>query len=236
MATYNGADFIEEQIQSIISQLTPKDELIIIDDHSSDHTPKILSRICSPAIKYFYNDRNLGASKTFERAIQLASKDIIFLSDQDDIWHPNKVSIFKEFFCFNPDVTLLLSDARIIDGTGSIIEKSFFSLRGQFRSGLVHNFVKNKFLGCTIAFRQSLVDKILPFPNSIPQHDIWIGCIAEIYGKTAYLTDALVDYRRHDRNLSAASVNRRSSILQILIWRWQLLKNLVIRFYLLRGR
>jgi len=231
MATYNGSRYIKRQLLSILCQLGGSDEIILVDDCSSDATLEVVERLGDSRIKIYRNGSNEGVLRTFERAIRLASGDIIFLSDQDDIWYPEKVGKFLQVFNGQPDVTLVLSDAKVINDRDEVIAKSFFEARGGFSPGIWHNIARNKYLGCAMAFRRSMVDKFLPFPKDIPMHDMWIGCINSIYGKPSFLDMPLMGYRRHQRNASPA---RRRGFAQILVWRWQLAKNLLLRVIMKR--
>lgn len=226
MATYNGALYIEQQLRSILCQLAETDEVILVDDHSSDTTLDVVGKIGDGRIKIYRNDFNEGIIRSFERAIRQASGDVIFLSDQDDIWYPEKVKRFMEVFDGHPDVTLVLSDAKIINEENEVVADSYLVSRGGFSSGLWHNIIMNKYLGCTMAFRRSMTDMFLPIPKDVPMHDVWIGCINSIYGKTCLLNMPLMAYRRHQYN---ATPSRRRGIAQILIWRWQLVKNLCLK-------
>lgn len=229
MATYNGALYIEQQLQSILCQLQLSDEVIIVDDHSIDSTIELVAKIGDSRIRIYRNNINMGVQKSFEKAIGLASGSIIFLSDQDDVWHPEKVAKFSDIFTSLPAVSLVLSDARIVDNVGRVVIESFFKRRGGFVPGIVANLVKNRYLGCVMAFRKNLLEKILPFPTSIPQHDMWIGLVNEVYGKAYYISTPLIDYRRHESNASSASSNIRGSFVQMFKWRWALLTSLVVR-------
>lgn len=229
MAAYNGSAYIQQQVKSILCQLGPNDELILVDDCSSDDTLDLISGFNDLRINVYSNDVNMGVRNTFEKAIGLATGSIIFLSDQDDVWHPEKVSKFSEIFNNLPEVSMVLSDARIVDNVGSVVVESFFKRRGGFVPGIVANLVKNRYLGCVMAFRKNLLEQILPFPTSIPQHDMWIGLVNEVYGKAYYISTPLIDYRRHESNASSASSNIRGSFVQIFKWRWALLTSLVVR-------
>ncbi|MES3023178.1 MAG: glycosyltransferase family 2 protein [Pseudomonadota bacterium] len=236
MATYNGAAYVERQLASILGQLGADDEVIIVDDHSRDATVALIAGFNDARVRMHRNPANLGVQRSFEKAIGLATGDIIFLSDQDDVWHPEKVARFARAFAERPEVTLVLSDARIVDRHGLQLQPSFFAIRGGFAPGLVSNLVKNKYLGCVMAFRRVLLDKMLPFPPDIPQHDMWIGLINALYGRAHYIDLALVDYRRHDANASPTSSNTRGSLVQMLGWRWALVTGLAARAYARRGR
>lgn len=227
MATYNGSLYIERQLRSILCQLDPSDEVILVDDHSSDATLDVVERIGDGRIKIYRNDFNEGIVRTFERAIRQASGSVIFLSDQDDVWYPEKVKRFLDVFDGRQDVTLVLSDAKIINDADEVVAESFLESRGGFSPGIWHNIAKNKYLGCTMAFRRSVVDRFLPFPEDIPMHDVWIGCINSIYGTPCFLDMPLMGYRRHQYNVTPA---KRRDFGQILVSRWHLVKNLCLRF------
>lgn len=230
MATYNGASFIEQQLRSVLSQLAVSDEVVIVDDNSSDTTLGVIGNCGDPRVKIYSNESNQGAIRTFERAIGLASGHIIFLCDQDDIWQLEKVERIISIFTRYPEVTLVLSDAKIIDAKGEICG-SFFERRGRFVPGLLHNIIKNKYIGCAMAFRRSLVSKILPFPDSLPMHDVWIGCINAIFGKTYFINAPLFYYRRHCLN---ASPLKRRAIVRIVVSRLMLVICLCVRVLHLR--
>lgn len=231
MATYNGTAYLKLQLISILSQLRNNDELVLVDDHSSDATLELVNEICDKRIHVYQNHVNLGVQLSFERAISLASGDLIFLSDQDDLWHPNKIANYIDVFTSSPEVTLVLSDARIVDKNGALLVDSFFATRGCFKSGVVSNLIKNKYLGCVMAFRRELLSKILPFPSLIPQHDMWIGLINGVYGKAHFISQPLIDYRRHDTNASLASYNKRGHPLNMIKWRLILFMSLIHRIF-----
>lgn len=233
MATYNGGAWIKDQLDSILIQISPNDEVIIVDDCSQDNTYSIISSYQDDRIRLFKNDANLGVDSTFERSIALANGSVIFLSDQDDIWYPTKVEQIMQEFESRPDCTLVISDADIINGDGKKTGVLYFQQRGSFAYGVLNNLIKSKFLGCAIAFRSSMLSKVLPFPNNIPGHDMWIGLINEMYGRSHFISTPLIGYRRHGGNLSP---DRRKSILQMAIWRWHLAKSLILRIFYIHFR
>jgi glycosyltransferase involved in cell wall biosynthesis len=223
LASYNGSSYIQQQLKSILPQLSPSDEVIVVDDCSTDVTIERVQELNDNRIELHRNTTNCGAVLTFERAISLASGDVVFLSDQDDIWYPDKVQRFIAAFDQSPEVTLVVSDARVVNGRGDLVAESYFATRGGFSAGLVHNIIKCKFLGCTMAFRQSMVRRCLPFPPDIPMHDVWMGCLNAIYGKTCLLDLPLMDYRRHDANVTP---HKRRGLATIAGDRWRLVKSL----------
>ena len=143
----------------------------------------------------------MGVQKNFENALKKSKGDIIFLSDQDDIWMNNKVDVVLDAFQ-NPNVVLTLHDAQIVDQNEQVIEDSFFQHRGS-QSGLFKNLWKNSYLGCCMAFRRSVLECSLPFPPKIEMHDWWIGLIGEMMGKVRLIDKTLLKYRRHGENVSS---------------------------------
>jgi glycosyltransferase involved in cell wall biosynthesis len=203
MAAYNGESYIEKQLRSILSQLGLNDNVIIINDHSTDRTLEIIDKIGDPRIHTIDNECNLGVIKSFEKSLSYASGDIVFLSDQDDLWMPGKVAEIVNVFKSNREITLVASDAMLIDEADKIIGDSFFAITGTFKSGWLQTLIQNKYLGCTLAFRQQMISYILPFPQDVPMHDIWIGIVNDLYGRSYYIDKPLIQYRRHTSNITS---------------------------------
>jgi glycosyltransferase involved in cell wall biosynthesis len=199
MAAYNGERFIVPQLQSILSQLADGDEVIVVDDASSDRTREVVRELQEEKIRLIEHDKNRGVSRTFEDAIQSACNDIIFLSDQDDLWVPTKVQTILQQFVANPELTLVATDAAIIDDQGALVLKSYFAGKGKFRPGLFANLLHNWYGGCTLAFRASIRRQILPLPHEYDVlHDIWIGVRNSLsHGHTVFIPESLVLNRRH---------------------------------------
>mgnify|MGYP001319271752 FL=1 len=216
IATYNGAQYVEQQILSILDQLSIKDEIIIVDDCSTDRTLGIIKTINDSRIKIHENKYNLGVATTFGRAMSLAKGDIIFTADQDDLWYDNKVQSIVNLFNMDKLVTLIITDTKIIDGDNIVVTESYFKKRGGFKVGFISNMIKNKYLGCTMAFKPEMRKYILPFPNKIPSHDMWIGLMNSLYGEIRFIDIPLMGYRRHGENVSPIV---HQSIWKIIIWR-----------------
>lgn len=200
MATYNGEKYIKEQIETILNNLDDKDELVISDDGSSDMTIEIINKINDKRITLLEGPRK-GLKKNFENAIKNTTGDVIFLSDQDDIWMENKVE--KVLECFNNNNYILIQhDAVVVDENDKVIYESFAEHR-KVKTGVIKNLIKNSYHGCCIAFRKELIKEILPIPDNIYLHDEWIGIVAELNGKTYFLNEKLIKYRRHSENTSS---------------------------------
>ena len=194
IATYNGSLYIKEQLQSLLLQLSISDEVLVADDGSTDNTVDVINAIGDPRIRLIAAGGNLGVVKNFERILLVAEGEYIFLCDQDDIWLPNKVT--ESISLLKNGVTLVVTDCRVVDCDLNVINSSFFELR-KSGPGLFKNIWKNSYLGCCIAFNRILLARALPFPANIPMHDIWLGCIAEVYGSVKFLPKQLSLYRRH---------------------------------------
>lgn len=204
VASYRGERYVSLQLRSILGQLSAADEVIVVDDSSEDGTCDKIFALQDPRVRVIRNPMNQGVLRSFETALSISSGEIVFLSDQDDLWLPKKVETVLETFLQDPDLVLVASDAILIDENGNTIGDSFYAQRGRFRPGLWSNLLVGKFHGCTMAFRSSLLRNALPFPPAKEvHHDTWIGCInALIGGKTKYISEPLVAYRRHSTNVT----------------------------------
>jgi glycosyltransferase involved in cell wall biosynthesis len=203
VAAYNGERFIADQLRSILGQLSPRDEIIIVDDASCDRTRQIIRAERDDRIRLIEHQVNHGVLVSFEEAVRGAAGEIIFLSDQDDIWLPGKVSEVLAAFDRYPESAVVVSDAALIDQDGNTVAPSYFRDR-PFKAGLLPNLLHCRYLGCVMAFRSALVPGILPFPRGFDVgHDIWIGTRNAISGgATCYIDKPLVLYRRHAENLT----------------------------------
>ncbi len=204
IAAYQGQRYIGLQLRSILEQLSTEDEVIVVDDSSTDRTFDEVCAMQDPRLALLRNTENQGVLRAFEKALSHCSGEIVFLSDQDDLWLPNKVDTVLQAFALDPEVLLVASDAIVVDENGTKIADSFYAKRGQFRAGLWSNLLIGKFHGCTMAFRSTLLRRALPFPRDARvHHDTWIGCMnAAVGGKTKYISEPLVAYRRHSTNVT----------------------------------
>lgn len=227
MATYNGATYLCEQIESILDGMGADDELVIADDGSDDGTLAILLEYssCDARVRLLPDHSHKGVLGNFDYGIRETNGDIILLADQDDIWFPSKIPTLKRLFSEDPKLTCVLSDLTIIDGSGNQTAPSFFALR-DVQPGYWKNFMKNSFIGNAMAFRSSMKAYILPIPSKAPMHDQWIGMLNERYGKVLFLHEALGAYRRHAHNVTGME---HGSVASMLGKRWNLAKELHAR-------
>lgn len=209
ICTYNGEHFLKEQLDSILKQTRAVDEIIICDDQSTDRTISILDEYQKKhpeLIKVFVNDENLRSVKNFEKAIQLCSGAVIFLSDQDDIWVHDKVENYLNHFERNPNLSVLSSDGYCIDEHSKKHEKyaiwqvpSFFEELGHgfdYYKSITH--IANIATGASMALRREVLADVLPFPLvSKFHHDEWIARITASKNQFALLPGKYFCYRTH---------------------------------------
>jgi glycosyltransferase involved in cell wall biosynthesis len=209
IATYNGEKYIKEQINSILIQLNKNDEIIIGDDGSTDSTLEILKSYNDPRIK-IYNNSFQNLILNFESTISRAKGDYIFLADQDDVWLPNRIENSLKYLI---EYDIVVSNCKVVNEYCEIIHESFFELN-KSKKGLISNLISNSYLGCCLAFRKSILKKVLPFPKNIPMHDIWIGFVSELFYKVKYDEVPVMLYRRHGQNESSTGDVSKYSFLQ----------------------
>lgn len=204
IATHNGERYVKAQLESILCQLGPDDEVVISDDGSTDKTIDVILSLRDSRIQlYQYHQTARGkvshyyVCKNFENALKQAKGDYIFLADQDDFWMPNKVEKCLEALKTH---TLVVHRAEICDGelnpTGRLMYKDEFVFKNYLALRV------GKYFGCTTAFRKELLRWILPFPSELILHDQWIGCMAELTGNVYYEREPLLKYRVHGNNTS----------------------------------
>lgn len=225
MATYNGESYIKQQINSILIQLNDNDEIIISDDSSTDRTVEIIKSFSDKRIRLFENNAFKSPIYNIENALEKATGDYLFLSDQDDVWLSNKVSVLKKHL---QKYDLVISDAFVVNQDLNTLHSSFYVLNAS-KKGIIKNLLKNSYLGCCIAFNRKILSLALPFPKDIPMHDWWIGLIAELYGKTFFCQDKLIFYRRHGKNISPTSDKSPYSFFTKIQFRLLIMKNLFLR-------
>ena len=208
MTCYNSAKYINEQIDSILPELSKDMELIICDDQSKDNTVDIIKSYNDPRIKLYINERNYGAVRNLEHVISLANNEIIVIADSDNVWYEGKISKVLPYFS-NPKVTMVMHDAIIVDSNLNVIMDSYFSWR-KSKPGLIRNILKNGYGGSMMAFRKTMVRYILNSPKKMPCfYDEWIGMMCEKHGKCIFIDNKLSCWRRHDDVASSLDVHKK---------------------------
>lgn len=206
MISYQGAKYIEEQLDSILANLGETDEVVISDDGSVDGTREILFRYQErDARVHVLDGPKAGVKANVENALRACAGAYIFLADQDDIWMPDKVQkVMAELS--RAEVGLVVHDAVVTDGRcREVILDSFYSFKGS-GAGAMKNIWRNTYIGCCMAFKRELLESVLPIPDYIEMHDQWIGVINDLQKRgTVFMPDKLIKYRRHDNNASGMS-------------------------------
>ncbi len=223
--TYNGEKYIIDQLQSILIQLSENDEILIHDDFSTDNTVNLINNLNDSRIKITQNRSNIGLKKTIENALIQAKGDYIFLCDQDDVWCSDKISISSKYLQMHD---LIISDCYVTDKNLNIIYNSYYNNRKTNRS-FIGNIIINQYVGCCMAFKRTILKDVLPFPQMIPLHDIWIGNIARVYYNVRFIPEKLVYHRRHEFNQSSTGLASKNSLFKKISIRINLLLPLLLR-------
>jgi glycosyltransferase involved in cell wall biosynthesis len=215
MATYNGAEYLSKQLQSFIDQTRQPDELVISDDGSADSTMEIVEEFAKTApfeVRCSRNEQNLGYAGNFNVALMRTTGDLVLLSDQDDVWFPDKISRLVELAENNPAQLVYMNDAALTDAE---LNEVGLTKLGQIHSAGLndHYFV----MGCCCAIRRELLDLCLPIPAGYKAHDKWIVRFADGVNARLICERVLQYYRRHGNNESHFIVNRLKKTTK---WSW----------------
>ena len=225
MATYQGTRYVQEQVQSILDQLAPCDEIVVCDDASSDDTVQKIRDIDSNQIRLYVNEKRLGYVRNFQKAVHLSKGDLVFFSDQDDVWLPDKVSMITERLAASGCV---VSDARVVDEALAVTASSFFKMRDCTKPTFLNVLAKPRFIGATMACTRSYLLTLLPFPPAIP-HDFWITLNALWDDQLAIIDQQLILYRRHSATASVSAKQKTRLVTTILTERLALIYHFGVR-------
>lgn len=217
MATYNGAKYVKEQIESILPQLDENDELIISDNGSEDGTVEIIKSYDDPRVKYYLCEEK-GVIPNFNNAISKTTGDLVFLCDQDDVWESNKVALMKTKVPLDKPA-IGISGATIIDEKGNPKDDNPF----KYKKGYLTNLIKNTYVGAFMVLNREFLDIVPSCPQNFPMHDIYYSLICEkMHFDIVYVNEKLVRYRRHSDTVTGHTRN-------------SLLKKLTIRKRIIGG-
>lgn len=208
MATYNGVKYLQEQLDSILYQTRHPDELVVCDDGSTDGTLEMLgyySKKFEFDVVVLSNKSNLGVSRNFEKAISMCTGDIIFLSDQDDVWKKEKIQQIEDVFLKDRLAQIVINDALIVDEQlkpcGTSVLQQTLALNGS-----ANEFVH----GCCTAFRKTYRDLCLPFPSMggrVVGHDDWLHNVGTYLEVRRVVATPYQYYRRHQNNASNSKIS-----------------------------
>lgn len=208
LATYNGEQYLREQLNSILSQSYSNFRLLISDDLSTDSTREILAEYVEKdkRIIIFNQEKNLGVVKNFEFLLKKVENKYYMFSDQDDIWKENKIEkSIKVLEETNSD--LVYTDLEVVDENLNVTYESYWKLKGIYNKIKKYNnfeslYLNNFVTGCTILSKKELIKEVLPLPNTskFVLHDYWIPLILSQKHKITYIEEPLIKYRQHKNN------------------------------------
>lgn len=241
LPVYNGARYLPEQLDSILTQSQTHLTILCRDDGSRDDSLSILRHYASqhPERLRVLEDTlgNLGARANFSKLMQAAlnaemspasSSTYYALSDQDDVWHVDKlaqlVAAMQHLEQGDTHLPVLVhSDLRVVDDQGQVIAPSMAAYQGlrPDRDSFAAQLISNTVTGCTAMMNRALMERSTPVPPECIMHDWWISLVASAFGKRTYLQQAMLDYRQHATNTIGAKewvkpVARRFFISRIL--------------------
>ncbi len=200
LAAYRGAPYIEAQVGSILEQLGPADELVVVDDASQDGTASLVEAIDDPRVVLLYNAVNRGYVRTFERALRSARGDYLFLADQDDLWLPGRLDAMLAGLAERAVV------ATSVAVLGDPAARPRFRLRAEDSERHLANVFgvlvgHRPYTGCAMALRRDILSSVLPIPPFVYEsHDLWIALVANTHRQNLHLEAPSVARRLHDAN------------------------------------
>ena len=214
LCTYEGAKYLGPQLESVLAQTRLPDEIVAFDDASKDDTLAILNEFAKQAtalgvrVLVHRHPANLGYVKNFTAALLAARCDLVFLCDQDDIWHADKVSLFADEFLRRPELLMLHSDADLVNGHGASLNNTLFQAFEVTRNEIdaIHAgnafgvlLKRNVVTGATMAIRRRVIEAGFQVPPGWI-HDEWLAMLAATQGRVDCLETSTIGYRQHGSN------------------------------------
>ncbi len=208
MATFRGARWVEEQIASVLAQLGPRDELVVVDDASDDGTPDVLRRVDDPRLRVELRRENRGYVRTFEAALEAARGDVLLLADQDDVWVPGRLERMVADLAAGDVVATNLATLGGPDSIPGPYGQRAWRLRGKVGGRRARDVLgvlagNRPYFGCAMGVRRRALDVLLPFPPFLVEsHDLWIALYGDLTGTMVHDEAVSVLRRYHDANTS----------------------------------
>lgn len=211
LCTYNGLRYLPEQLASILAQSRLPDEVVFVDDGSTDGTLSLLQQWADDApfpVHIHPNPANLGSTKSFERAMSLCTGDIVVLSDQDDAWRDDRLAKTADWFAQHPDMDAVFSDADLIDDDSRPTGQRIWEVvqftpdaQRQWEAGRGYELLFSGYVvtGATMAIRRAVLPGLMPFPTDVQYliHDAWLSLMLSLKGKIGFISEPLIRYRQH---------------------------------------
>lgn len=211
LCTYNGQEYIEEQIHSILNQSVPVDEIIICDDGSTDKTVDIVNSILrESAVSYRVeaNKDSFGVAKNFLKALKMTSGEYVFTCDQDDVWHTDKVKIFLDE-AMKTQKDLYFSNGNLVDEKGAFLGTNLWEAYSIdysriLQTPLINTILKSPIVtGAAMMITRRLIDTVDTIPHDF-LHDEWFSIVAAISNSAQPINEITFDYRQHGKNVVGA--------------------------------
>lgn len=224
MATYNGERFLEQQINSVLTQTVKPAEIIVCDDDSTDNTIAILEKFSNNhSLTYYRNAKRIGVVENFKKAVSLAAPgNYIALCDQDDIWLPQKIEKSIEALSKIDDgisPAMIYSDLILINSNEQVLNPSVDNELGhdKYKHCLETLLFGNFVLGCTIMMNESMRAFFSDIPdNKAFNHDTWITFVAFTFGKVSRLDRPYIRYRKHGDNVTFSNHKKKNRTERIM--------------------
>jgi glycosyltransferase involved in cell wall biosynthesis len=201
MAAYNGEAFIREQLDTILPQLHRSDEVVVVDDGSTDRTADVVRGLNDERVRLIRLGRNVGYVKAFEHALLASRGEYVFLSDQDDRWLPGRV---EDMVTALQAADVVASNFGFFGHAPRAIESRRLRTSNDERrwTNLLFLWVGvMPYYGCAMAFRRKIAPVILPFPVFLTEtHDQWIAMVGLVSGSIGHLEQDTLVRRLHDSN------------------------------------
>lgn len=214
LCTFNGAVYLREQLDSLLAQTCLPDEIVVSDDASADDTPNLLRTFADQCAARDVECRlvlqmtNVGFVRNFSDTLRKATGDIVFLCDQDDVWRSDKLAVMAQRFVDDPDLTVLCTDAQLVDAAGNRKGTTLFEAlelsdaeRQSVRVGKAFDVLLRRSMatGATVALCRDAAVAALPVGEGWI-HDEWLAILLASTGKLGMIEDQLIDYRQHSGN------------------------------------
>jgi glycosyltransferase involved in cell wall biosynthesis len=200
MATYNGAQYVEEQLASILAQLGPEDEVVIVDDASTDETVARIRSLSDPRIRLIEADANQGYVRSFEQAVLASRGSAIFLADQDDVWVEGRL---EAMLAALENHAVVASNFDVLGGGQRPgIPRLRAADSNRHRANLWGILVGYRaYYGCGMAFRREVLSSFAPVPRYLTEsHDLWLAILGNSAGSIGHLDRSTLLRRLHDTN------------------------------------
>ena len=219
LSTYNGQQYIEEQLLSILNNTYSDTRILIRDDGSIDNTRDIIADFAkkypNKIVVIQDNKGNLGCTKSYEELVKCVSSEYFMFCDQDDYWCSNKIAVSLEKLLAIEKVysknfpCIVFSDLYVTDEALNIVHPSFYKatrLNPNVVNSLYQAMAESVAPGCTMIMNRATINYILPFPKEVT-HDFWVILLIVKYGKVAFLNIPTIKYRQHGSNAVGATLS-----------------------------